>query len=169
MPVISRIWARSALISAGLQPQQENWNPATGQRNWPTHPAVPPGTDDQNSTPARELEPPQPLLRSLDGGQHPCAKIGVSGEDHVPGRHTGRVPEIFDVAQARALMPAVHRQADEIITVRADLTELRAALSRGQNCALGGIPEAKALEARLHEGLAWFTTQGVVNQARPSC
>src|SRR5664280_1169054 len=50
---------------------------ATGQRNWPTHPAVPPGTDDQNSTPARELEPPQPLLRSLDGGQHPCAKIGV--------------------------------------------------------------------------------------------
>src|SRR5664280_2276050 len=52
---------------------------ATGQRNWPTHPAVPPGTDDQNSTPARELEPPQPLLRSLDGGQHPCAKIGVSG------------------------------------------------------------------------------------------
>src|SRR5665648_275112 len=31
-----------------------------------------------NSTPARELEPPQPLLRSLDGGQHPCAKIGAS-------------------------------------------------------------------------------------------
>src|SRR5664280_2455240 len=52
---------------------------ATGQRNWPTHPAVPPGTDDQNSTPARELEPPQPLLRSLDGGQHPCAKIGAKG------------------------------------------------------------------------------------------
>src|SRR5664279_41919 len=51
---------------------------ATGQRNWPTHPAVPPGTDDQNSTPARELEPPQPLLRSLDGGQHPCAKIGAN-------------------------------------------------------------------------------------------
>src|SRR5664280_95079 len=50
---------------------------ATGQRNWPTHPAVPPGTDDQNSPPARELEPPQPLLRSLDGGQHPCAKIGA--------------------------------------------------------------------------------------------
>src|SRR5664279_1845197 len=56
---------------------------ATGQRNWPTHPAVPPGTDDQNSTPARELEPPQPLLRSLNGGQHPCAKIGVSGEQVV--------------------------------------------------------------------------------------
>src|SRR5664279_1998508 len=27
MPAISRIWARSALISAGLQPQQANWNP----------------------------------------------------------------------------------------------------------------------------------------------
>src|SRR5450759_4970284 len=78
MPVISRIWARSALISAGLQPQQETGTRATGQRNWPTHPAVPPGTDDQNSTPARELEPPQPLLRSLDGGQHPCAKIGAN-------------------------------------------------------------------------------------------
>src|SRR5664280_2717978 len=77
MPAISRIWARSALISAGLQPQQgKTGTRATGQRNWPTHPAVSPGTDDQNSTPARELEPPQPLLRSLDGGQHPCAKIG---------------------------------------------------------------------------------------------
>src|SRR5664279_4614858 len=62
---------------------------ATGQRNWPTHPAVPPGTDDQNSTPARELEPPQPLLRSLDGGQHPCAKIGVSA---YPYRHVSAVP-----------------------------------------------------------------------------
>src|SRR5664280_2878174 len=78
MPAISRIWARSALISAGLQPQQETGTRATGQRNWPTHPAVSPGTDDQNSTPARELEPPQPLLRSLDGGQHPCAKIGAN-------------------------------------------------------------------------------------------
>src|SRR5664280_1339560 len=90
MPAISRIWARSALISAGLQPQQENWNPATGQRNWPTHPAVPPGTDDQNSTPTRELEPPQPLLRSLDGGQHPCAKIGVSTSAASPRRRSCR-------------------------------------------------------------------------------
>src|SRR5665648_321668 len=65
---------------------------ATGQRNWPTHPAVPPGTDDQNSTPARELEPPQPLLRSLDGGQHPCAKSAlalrhVSPAGHATARH----------------------------------------------------------------------------------
>src|SRR5664280_2870783 len=79
MPAISRIWARSALISApGFSHSRKTGTRATGQRNWPTHPAVPPGTDDQNSTPARELEPPQPLLRSLDGGQHPCAKIGVS-------------------------------------------------------------------------------------------
>src|SRR5664279_1957310 len=90
MPASSRIWARSALISAGLQPQQvKPGTRATGQRNWPTHPAVPPGTDDQNSTPARELEPPQPLLRSLDGGQHPCAKIGASARrlrhGHLPG------------------------------------------------------------------------------------
>src|SRR5450759_1704212 len=88
MPVISRIWARSALISAGLQPQQETGTRATGQRNWPTHPAVPPGTDDQNSTPARELEPPQPLLRSLDGGQHPCAKIGAN-DPLSAARHAG--------------------------------------------------------------------------------
>src|SRR5664280_2570099 len=91
MPAISRIWARSALISAGLQPQQENWNPATGQRNWLTHPAVPPGTDDQNSTPARELEPPQPLLRSLDGGQHPCAKIGANAATLRPGPRSGEL------------------------------------------------------------------------------
>src|SRR5659263_420359 len=89
MPAISRIWARSALISAGLQPQQEPGTRATGQRNWPTHPAVPPGTDDQNSTPARELEPPQPLLRSLDGGQHPCAKIGANGSRTAAGADHG--------------------------------------------------------------------------------
>src|SRR5664280_368675 len=110
MPVISRIWARSALISAGLQPQQETGTRATGQRNWPTHPAVPPGTDDQNSTPARELEPPQPLLRSLDGGQHPCAKIGANllapilGQDH-PAWLTARLADL-DAGDIPALTAA---------------------------------------------------------------
>src|SRR5664280_1376169 len=43
-----------------------------------------------NSTPARELEPPQPLLRSLDGGQHPCAKIGASVRRRWPARRPPR-------------------------------------------------------------------------------
>src|SRR5450756_1595543 len=74
---------------------------ATGQRNWPTHPAVPPGTDDQNSTPARELEPPQPLLRSLDGGQHPCAKIGANRLNRL-GTLTYAGAGCHDPRQARA-------------------------------------------------------------------
>src|SRR5664280_1756332 len=86
---------------------------ATGQRNWPTHPAVPPGTDDQNSTPARELEPPQPLLRSLNGGQHPCAKIGVSA--HLSGgRAESHRPAPTDpgvtISRHRALVILITRQ-----------------------------------------------------------
>src|SRR5664280_1137541 len=121
MPAISRIWARSALISApGFSHSRKTGTRATDQRNWPTHPAVPPGTDDQNSTPARELEPPQPLLRSLDGGQHPCAKIGASDRRSL-GRHSGcwgKGTELYQHAQVVPDCPSfrnapLHEAVDE--------------------------------------------------------
>lgn len=67
----------------------------------------------------------------------------------------------FTVAEARELMPAVLTCADELVTVRADLVELQAALARGITCPLGGLPEAKGRQARLSELLAWFPEQGV--------
>ncbi len=68
---------------------------------------------------------------------------------------------VFTVTEARRLLPDVLARADEVIAVRADLVELQSALHEGTPSALGGLPEAKALEARLSELLGWFTDQGL--------
>ena len=67
----------------------------------------------------------------------------------------------FTLAQARELMPEVLRHGRELVEVRADLVELQAALAKGQRTPLGGLPEAKACQARLSELLAWFPDQGL--------
>lgn len=84
----------------------------------------------------------------------PCAT-----RRHVRAAHTATVARIFTVAEARALVPELRRRAGEFVMLRADLAELRAALRSGQPSALGGMPEAKGLEARLSEALAWFSQQ----------
>jgi hypothetical protein len=71
------------------------------------------------------------------------------------------VEQTFTVGQARELMPAVLTRASELVTARADLAELQADLRRGRPSPLGGLPEAKALEARLGELVAWFPEQGL--------
>ena len=71
------------------------------------------------------------------------------------------MPDFFSVAEARELLPEVQQQTAQIIEVRADLAELAAALSAGLPHPLGGVPEAKALEARLDELLAWFPSLGL--------
>jgi hypothetical protein len=67
----------------------------------------------------------------------------------------------FTVAQARALMPDVLDRAGELIAVRASLVELQAALATGVVSELGGLPEAKAYQARLSELVSWFPAQGI--------
>lgn len=69
--------------------------------------------------------------------------------------------DTFTVAAARQLMPEVLRRAAELVPVRADLAELRMAVEAGRDSDLGGLPELKALEARLHEGLSWFPANGI--------
>lgn len=69
--------------------------------------------------------------------------------------------DIFTLDSAAALMPEVRRRADEFVTWRADLTELAATLNDGDRSKLGGIADAKALEARVHEHLEWFTANGI--------
>ena len=66
---------------------------------------------------------------------------------------------MFTISEARDLLPEVLARADEFIAVRADLIELRAALQHGEPSSLGGLPEAKALEARFDELLNWFPAQ----------
>ncbi|MCW2886615.1 MAG: hypothetical protein QOE54_716 [Streptosporangiaceae bacterium] len=67
----------------------------------------------------------------------------------------------FTLAEARALMPEVLSKADEIVRLRADLAELAHELNTEGSSPFGGIPEAKAYEARLEEHLAWFGEQGI--------
>ena len=69
--------------------------------------------------------------------------------------------QIFTLEQARLLMPDILARADEAVTVRADLVELQSALNQGTASALGGLPEAKALEAQLSEILGWFSAEGL--------
>jgi hypothetical protein len=67
----------------------------------------------------------------------------------------------FTIAQARALMPGVLEAAAEIVRLRADLAELTLDLRRTGSSDLGGIPEAKAYEARLQERISWFTDRQI--------
>ncbi|MEV6299977.1 DUF2203 domain-containing protein [Actinoplanes sp. NPDC051861] len=59
---------------------------------------------------------------------------------------------LFTVAEARAELDRLRPVLDEIVTVRADMVELSAALTPGGTPTdLGGLPERKAAEARLNE------------------
>jgi hypothetical protein len=69
--------------------------------------------------------------------------------------------KLFSVDDAVALLPQVQQRTEEIVTVRADLAEVAAALAGGEESRIGGVAEAKALEARLHELLAWFAAEGM--------
>jgi hypothetical protein len=71
------------------------------------------------------------------------------------------VDRIFTLEQARQLMPDLLARADDVVVARADLVELQTALSQGTASHLGGLPEVKALEARLSEILGWFTAEGL--------
>jgi hypothetical protein len=71
------------------------------------------------------------------------------------------VEQIFTVEQARDQMPAVLARASQLVSARADLAELQADLRRGRPSPLGGLPEAKGLEASLNELVAWFPEHGI--------
>lgn len=66
----------------------------------------------------------------------------------------------FTVDEARALIPDVRERTEEIIRMRADLAELAHDLRQGASTD-GGIPEAKAYEARLDELVSWFGDVGI--------
>ena len=67
----------------------------------------------------------------------------------------------FTLDQARKLLPEVLEQARQLIAVRADLVELQAILDLGGSSELGGLPEAKGLQARFSELIGWFSEQGL--------
>jgi hypothetical protein len=71
------------------------------------------------------------------------------------------VNRIFTIGEARGLLPEVLSRAGELATVRADLVEIRQALADGSRSPLGGLAEAKALEAQMSELLGWFPDNGI--------
>lgn len=69
---------------------------------------------------------------------------------------------LFTVTEARAELVRLRPVLDELITVRADLVELSAALTPGgEPTGLGGLPERKAAEARLNELMTRVQEAGV--------
>ncbi len=67
----------------------------------------------------------------------------------------------FTLLEAHGLMPAVRRHVDDLVVLRADLADAHAALRRGEAPAVGGLPEVKAIEARLQEAVDWFGERGI--------
>lgn len=69
--------------------------------------------------------------------------------------------DLFTVAEARALLPSVCERVAALVAARADLSELTREMRAEGSSPLGGLPEAKALEARVSELLGWFPEQGL--------
>jgi hypothetical protein len=65
------------------------------------------------------------------------------------------------LAEARRILAGLRPRLDELIALRADLTELRADLAGEGASPLGGRAEAKALEARLYAAIEEVAGQGV--------
>ncbi|MGP3912685.1 DUF2203 domain-containing protein [Nonomuraea sp. 10N515B] len=68
---------------------------------------------------------------------------------------------IFTVDEARALLPGVIEDARVVIAARADLAEITVDRQARGGSELGGIPEMKALEARIEEILSGWTGLGI--------
>jgi hypothetical protein len=67
---------------------------------------------------------------------------------------------MVDLQEARDLIASVRPRLDSLIALRADLAEIRADLAEQGSSPLGGLPEAKGFEARLHAELYGLADDG---------
>ncbi len=92
----------------------------------------------------------------------PAEPLGWQLDDAAPKRKPGGlVSRTFTLEEARALLPDVQDKAREFISLRADVTEVAAAMNAGARSSLGGMPEVKGWEARIHELIEWFVDNGL--------
>jgi hypothetical protein len=74
------------------------------------------------------------------------------------GRSAARVAadvgRLYTVLEARESLAALRPVLTELISVRADVAELSAAVQLGEPSALGGLPELKGAQARFDELLS---------------
>ena len=69
--------------------------------------------------------------------------------------------DLFTPAQARVELARLRPALEELVTLRADVVEMAAALAGGEPTPIGGLPEWKAAEARLDEVLTEVRQTGV--------
>lgn len=80
-----------------------------------------------------------------------------------PGSWPPSMPELAEgrgAAEARGLIEGLRPRIDDFLVARADLAELRADLANGGVSRLGGLADAKGLEARLNDDLEHFLSSG---------
>jgi hypothetical protein len=68
---------------------------------------------------------------------------------------------LFTLDEARSTLAEIRPVLDEFVTLRADAAELAAAVRLAEPTPLGGLPELKALEARIDELLTTIQETGV--------
>jgi hypothetical protein len=68
---------------------------------------------------------------------------------------------VFTLDEARRRLATLMPRIGELIVLRADLAELRVDLEAGQTSPLGGLAEAKALEARVFATLEHIAEQEI--------
>lgn len=68
---------------------------------------------------------------------------------------------LYTVAEARVALEELRSTLAEMVSTRADLAELGAAVRRGRPSPLGGLPELKAAQARFDELLTSVAADGV--------
>lgn len=68
---------------------------------------------------------------------------------------------LFTVNEARALLPSIVADARALVAARADMTQLAHDRRTAGTSPLGGIPELKALEARIEDLLSGWARQGI--------
>lgn len=67
----------------------------------------------------------------------------------------------FTLEEASALLPEARTRISRVASMTAQLQGISRAVTAGEQSDVGGIPEAKALEARIDEELDWFREHGV--------
>ncbi|MFI6789153.1 DUF2203 domain-containing protein [Nonomuraea sp. NPDC050383] len=68
---------------------------------------------------------------------------------------------IFTPGEARELLPAIIEEAGALVAARADMTEIAHDRRTSGSSALGGIPELKALEARIEDIMSGWAGRGL--------
>lgn len=67
----------------------------------------------------------------------------------------------WTLEEANAALPEAVKRVEEVAGMRRDLVSLVRDINLGEPSELGGVAEAKALEARIDDAMSWFSLEGI--------